>query len=58
MTNPALKATVTTPCGHHIAIELPLGVTYGDPGKRQELAKVIADGLLAAYETYPPRAEV
>lgn len=52
------KHVISTPCGHHIAISVPLGVNFGDPGKRQELAKILADGLLAAYETYPPRAEV
>jgi hypothetical protein len=51
--------TATVTVGQHqIAIELPIGTTFGDPGTRAELAKNIADGLLAAYQTYPPAASV
>lgn len=52
------KHVITTPEGHHIAIEVPLGARFGDPATYPELAKAIAAGLLAAYKTYPPAAEV
>lgn len=49
---------ITTPEGHHIAIEVPLGARFGDPATYPALSQAIAAGLLAAYETYPPQASV
>lgn len=52
------KYVITTPEGHQIAIEVPIGTAFGDPGTYPVLSKSIAAGLLAAYQTYPPQAEV
>lgn len=52
------KHVITTPEGHQIAIEVPTGTRFGDPATYPELAKAIAAGLLAAYESFPPKAEV
>jgi hypothetical protein len=51
------KYVVTTPEGHQIAIEVPVGVQFGDPGTFTSLSQSIAAGLLDAYRTYPPQAE-
>lgn len=52
------KYVITTPEGHHIAIEVPLGVSFGDPGTYPALSKAIAAGLLAAHDRFPPQPEV
>lgn len=58
MNHASLPTAVVTVGQHQIAIELPIGTLFGDPGTRAALAKNIADGLLAAYQTYPPAASV